>query len=85
MDDVGSNPTWGTNIMPTYVYRCNECDEETEVVQRFSDDPISDCEKCGSSNCMRKVISAAKVVFVGKGFYVNDSRSSEMKDGSIGG
>jgi hypothetical protein len=27
--------------MPTYEYRCRECSHELEVVQSFSDDPLS--------------------------------------------
>ena len=69
--------------MPTYVYKCRECSNETEVTHGFNDEPELSCDQCGSS--MRKAISAATVLFVGNGFYVNDSRSSEMKDGSIGG
>lgn len=31
--------------MPTYQYRCTNCGQELEVVQRFSDDPLTVCEK----------------------------------------
>ena len=27
--------------MPTYQYRCTNCGQELEVVQRFSDDPLT--------------------------------------------
>ena len=32
--------------MPTYTYRCNECKDETEKVQKMTDSPLTVCEKC---------------------------------------
>ena len=32
--------------MPTYEYRCRECGEHLEVVQSFSDDPLTECPAC---------------------------------------
>lgn len=43
--------------MPTYEYLCRSCGERLEVVQSFSDDPLSVCEACGGE--LRKVFSAA--------------------------
>lgn len=60
--------------MPTYQYRCTECATELEVVQRFSDEPLSECPECGAS--LRKVYSAVGVVFKGSGFYATDSRKT---------
>ncbi len=60
--------------MPTYQYRCTECATELEVVQRFSDEPLSECPECGAS--LRKVYSAVGVVFKGSGFYATDSRKA---------
>ena len=59
--------------MPTYVYRCTECDRVFEVMQRVSDEPMKSCEVCGGS--VNKVIHPAGVLFKGSGFYVNDSGS----------
>ena len=33
--------------MPTYEYRCKECGNELEVVQSFTDDALTTCERCG--------------------------------------
>ena len=60
--------------MPTYEYRCIECDNSLEVVQRFSDDPLTVCPSC--SGRLRKVFSPVGVVFKGSGFYKTDSRST---------
>lgn len=60
--------------MPTYQYRCTNCGQELEVVQRFSDDPLTVCEKCNGT--LRKVFSAVGVVFKGSGFYSTDNHTS---------
>jgi putative FmdB family regulatory protein len=65
--------------MPTYEYRCTTCDEHLEVVQSFSDDPLTECPKCGGQ--LRKVFSPIGIVFKGSGFYKTDSRSG-AKGGS---
>ncbi len=58
--------------MPTYQYACTECGDRLEVVQRFSDDPLSVCAACGGR--LRKVFSPVGIVFKGSGFYRTDSR-----------
>ncbi|REE96229.1 FmdB family zinc ribbon protein [Thermomonospora umbrina] len=58
--------------MPTYQYVCTECGEPLEVVQKFSDDALTECPAC--SGKLRKVFSAAGIIFKGSGFYRTDSR-----------
>ena len=59
--------------MPTYQYRCVDCSTDLEAVQRFTDDPLTDCPECEGS--LRKVYSAVGVVFKGSGFYATDNRT----------
>lgn len=59
--------------MPTYQYRCTTCDTEVEAVQKFTDDPLTDCPECDGN--LRKVFNAVGVVFKGSGFYATDNRS----------
>ena len=47
--------------MPTYQYRCTECGEDLESVQKFSDAPLTTCPACGGR--LRKVFNAVGVVF----------------------
>ena len=68
--------------MPTYEYACTECGDRLEVVQRFSDDPLTVCAACGGR--LRKVFSPVGIVFKGSGFYRNDSRSSTATAGANG-
>ena len=70
--------------MPTYQYACTACDEELEVVQKFTDDPLSVCDACGGR--LRKVYSPVGIVFKGSGFYRTDSRNgSKAKDKQANG
>ena len=66
--------------MPTYEYACAECGERLEAVQKFSDDPLTECPACQGR--LRKVFSPVGIVFKGSGFYRTDSRSSSSVNGS---
>ncbi|MEA9986357.1 MULTISPECIES: FmdB family zinc ribbon protein [Subtercola] len=66
--------------MPTYSYRCTECDNAFDIQQSFTDDTLSVCPVCGGK--LRKVFSPIGVTFNGSGFYRNDSRAtSSSSDG----
>ena len=69
--------------MPTYQYACTSCGEELEAVQKFSDEPLTECPACGGR--LRKVFSPVGVVFKGSGFYKTDSRSSGKKKSADSG
>lgn len=69
--------------MPTYQYRCTECDTELEAVQKFSDDPLTICPECQGR--LRKVFSAVGVVFKGSGFYRTDNQSGSSSTVSSNG
>jgi putative FmdB family regulatory protein len=63
--------------VPTYQYVCTNAEgkHEFEVVQSFSDDPLTSCPTCESP--VRKVYGSVGVVFKGSGFYRTDSRASK--------
>jgi putative FmdB family regulatory protein len=69
--------------VPTYQYACTECGDQSEVVQRFSDDPLTVCRACGGR--LRKVFSPVGIVFKGSGFYRTDSRAGAVSGGSSNG
>jgi putative FmdB family regulatory protein len=60
--------------VPTYQYQCTACQEGLEVVQKFTDDALTECPSCQGR--LKKVFSAVGIVFKGSGFYRNDSRNS---------
>lgn len=66
--------------MPTYEYACSACAERHEVVQRFTDAPLTECPSCGGP--LRKLFSSVGVVFKGSGFYKTDSRGSRSSSSS---
>ncbi|MBF6172647.1 FmdB family zinc ribbon protein [Nocardia blacklockiae] len=59
--------------MPTYSYQCTQCGDKFDIVQSFSDDALSTCEKCDGK--LRKLFNSVGIVFKGSGFYRTDSRN----------
>ena len=69
--------------MPTYEYACTSCGHHLEVVQSFSDEPLTSCPNCGEP--LRKVFGSIGIVLKGSGFYKTDNRrstSTSSKSGS---
>jgi len=58
--------------VPTYQYQCTACEHAFEIVQSFTDEPISICSECGKE--VRKIYSNVGIVFKGSGFYKTDSQ-----------
>ena len=56
--------------MPLYEYCCASCGKKIEIIQKFSDDPLTSCEECGGK--LEKLMSAPAIRFKGPGWYVND-------------
>ncbi|MDP9191718.1 MAG: FmdB family transcriptional regulator [Acidobacteriota bacterium] len=59
--------------MPIYEFQCSQCKERHEVIQRFSDAPLSHCPSCGGD--MKKLPSSPAIQFKGSGFYKTDYAS----------
>lgn len=59
--------------MPTYSYQCTQCGDKFDIVQSFSDDALTTCEKCNGK--LRKLFNSVGIVFKGSGFYRTDSRN----------
>src|SRR4051794_3807541 len=57
------------SAMPIYEYRC-EKGHTFEVLQRMSDEPVTECEKCGAP--VQRVFHPVAVHFKGSGFYNTD-------------
>ena len=65
--------------MPTYSYRCTECDNAFDIHQSFTDKTLTECPVCGGK--LRKVFSPVGVTFKGSGFYRTDSRKTDGHGG----
>ncbi len=68
--------------MPTYEYLCRACGERLEIVQSFADAALTTCASCGGE--LRKVFSAAGLIFKGSGWHVKDYASSASAASSGG-
>ncbi len=56
--------------MPLYEYKCEQCDEVFEVMQKFSDAPLELHDGCGGR--VRRLISVPALQFKGNGWYITD-------------
>jgi putative FmdB family regulatory protein len=55
--------------MPIYEYRCDN-GHTFEVMQKMTDDPVSECQECGAP--VQRVFHPVAVHFKGSGFYNTD-------------
>jgi putative FmdB family regulatory protein len=60
--------------MPTYEYRCNKCEDNFEVVQKITEDPVAECSKCGGK--VERLINATNFILKGNGWYKTDYASA---------
>ena len=56
--------------MPIYEYLCEKCGTHVEKLQKISDPPLSQCEKCAGK--MNKILSQSSFVLKGSGWYLTD-------------
>ena len=68
--------------MPTYDYRCGECNHEWEVFQSITAKPKRKCPDCGRQKAKRSIGPGAGSIFKGAGFYQTDYRSNSYKKGA---
>lgn len=56
--------------MPMYEYKCADCGAIFELIQRFSDAPLTTHDHCGGA--VERLISAPALQFKGSGWYATD-------------
>jgi len=56
--------------MPLYDYKCHKCGKTFELLQKFSDPPVTVHQECGGE--VERLISAPALQFKGSGWYVTD-------------
>ncbi|MFN3340785.1 MAG: FmdB family zinc ribbon protein [Dietzia sp.] len=69
--------------MPTYSYRCRDCDVAFDIQQSFTEDTLTVCPQCDGG--LRKLFNTVGVVFKGSGFYRTDSRAAGSTSTTGGG
>lgn len=68
--------------MPTYEYKCDNCDHMLEVFQSITAAPKKKCPECGKLKLKRLLGTGAGLIFKGSGFYETDYRSDSYKKGA---
>ena len=56
--------------MPIYEYECTKCGKIEEVLQKFSDKPLTKCQNCTGK--LHKLVSQSTFHLKGTGWYVTD-------------
>lgn len=64
--------------MPIYEYKCDNCGDVFEKIEKFSALPLTVHEKCGGP--VHRLISTSALQFKGSGWYVNDYAKSNGKE-----
>lgn len=66
--------------MPMYEYQCSSCKKVHEIIQKFSDAPLTECPDCGGS--MSKLMSMNSFSLKGTGWYTTDYKKSGSSSSS---
>ena len=61
--------------MPIYAYKCTACGHAEDVLQKISDNRLTDCPACKKST-YEKQVTAAGFQLKGSGWYVTDFRNN---------
>ena len=64
--------------MPTYEYKCRECQHEFEEFQSISAEPVKICPQC-EGQVERIISGGAGLIFKGSGFYITDYKRAGEK------
>ena len=64
--------------MPIYEYLCGSCGAQKDVMQKFSDAPLTICPECGKPT-FTKQLSAAGFQLKGSGYYATDFKNGPSK------
>ena len=65
--------------MPTYEYRCKNCNSTFDIFQGINDLPLKTCSSCHTDSLKRLIGTGAGILFKGSGFYQTDYRSDSYK------
>jgi len=65
--------------MPTYDYKCTECNHAFEMFQMMTADPITNCPECNGI-VKRLIGTGAGPIFKGSGFYQTDYKKSSTNN-----
>lgn len=58
--------------MPTYQYKCDNCENNFDIEKSVHDNSIPKCKFCNLD--LRKIFALGGILFNGSGFYSTDNR-----------
>ena len=64
--------------MPIYDYKCSNCGQEFELIQKFSDKPKTKCPNC-EKDTLSKLVSAPSFRLKGGGWYETDFKTGKKR------
>lgn len=64
--------------MPIYEYKCTNCDNHIEKLQKVADAELTFCEKCNTDS-LKKIISQSGFQLKGSGWYATDFKDNNKK------
>lgn len=67
--------------MPTYDYKCTNCNYTFEYFQPMTAEPLTECPKC-KGTIKRIIGTGAGPIFKGSGFYQTDYKSNSSQNKS---
>ena len=68
--------------MPIYEYQCEKCEGTFEAIQKFSDDPLTECRLCDDGK-VKKLLSAPAFRLKGSGWYETDFKKDKDKQKNL--
>jgi putative FmdB family regulatory protein len=69
--------------MPIYEYQCEKCENQFEMLQKITAEPLKECPECGGP--VHKLVSSTSFILKGGGWYATEygkNRKSEEKSSS---
>ena len=70
--------------MPIYVFRCEDCGEQFDRLQKLSDIDPDTCPNCGRHH-VRRQVTAPAFRLAGRGWYETDFKSDKEKKHNLAG
>ncbi len=62
--------------MPIYEYKCENCGEIFEVIQKISENKLTNC-KCGNDGKVHRLVSSSGFRLKGSGWYETDFKTKK--------
>lgn len=69
--------------MPIYAYKCDSCGFAKDVLQKISDQPLTQCPSCQAAS-FKKQVTAAGFQLKGSGWYATDFKGGGAKPAETG-